>query len=460
MHRVGAAGRRCRPSTSRRGTHVVVANPPTWAAGTWAPHLADVREATRIPTARRTCSRCSSSARSDSSPIGGLRRDDHDAVLDVPHSRSRSFASELLARVAHRSSRCTLATSVRHHRGRVRCERCVRARERRRLGARVPSSSTVDGRSRSTRSAARSVTQFASRASTTGSRSVELELRADSRVRRSRTGSRDRMLACVRAGGRRSAMSLTPRQGMTTGDNDRFLRCWWEVSRAGSVRIGATPRRCDVRRALVPVQQGRRVPAWYGNQEYVVNWENDGREMHATARPRVGRARQQPQTVLPAVRVVVGRRRSRQLAFRYFPPGFIFDVDGHVCYSRVERRPAVRARLSATRSSLRDCFSAHRSRRSNFEVGDMSRRFRFAERSAERDRRLVRRADRDRARRTGTRVETSWDFDVAAGRRLDAESLRSARAMRRRMVGAQLDDELRRTRSGDQPRLSRRLRAR
>lgn len=75
--------------------------------------------------------------------------------------------------------------------------------------------------------------------------------------------------------------------GMRTGDNNRFLRLWYEVS---SEKLGLSE---DARtsKKWYPYNKGGEYRKWYGNLEYVVNWENDGEEIKANTRlvyPQLG----------------------------------------------------------------------------------------------------------------------------------------------------------------------------
>jgi type II restriction/modification system DNA methylase subunit YeeA len=69
------------------------------------------------------------------------------------------------------------------------------------------------------------------------------------------------------------------RGGMSTSNNERFLRRWYEVSRE---KIGNNLSRND---ALIsdfkwfPYNKGGEYRKWYGNHEYVVNWCNNGEEI-------------------------------------------------------------------------------------------------------------------------------------------------------------------------------------
>ena len=80
----------------------------------------------------------------------------------------------------------------------------------------------------------------------------------------------------------RLATLQPPGRGLITGDNERFLRFWWEVSgsqfgRSSSGRDAA--RRSGKR--WFPYQKGGAYRKWYGNNEYVVDWKNDGQTIRS-----------------------------------------------------------------------------------------------------------------------------------------------------------------------------------
>jgi type II restriction/modification system DNA methylase subunit YeeA len=62
------------------------------------------------------------------------------------------------------------------------------------------------------------------------------------------------------------------KKGLTTGDNNRFLRLWHEVDEKQMSLNG-----CD--RKWFPTTKGGNFRKWYGNHEFVVNWHNDGRDI-------------------------------------------------------------------------------------------------------------------------------------------------------------------------------------
>ena len=64
-----------------------------------------------------------------------------------------------------------------------------------------------------------------------------------------------------------------PKQGSTLGDNNRFLRLWYEVNNS-SVK-------------WIPCSKGGEFRKWYGNHNYLVNWGNNGKEIKSTGRATI-----------------------------------------------------------------------------------------------------------------------------------------------------------------------------
>ncbi|KAB0576671.1 N-6 DNA methylase [Fusobacterium naviforme] len=65
--------------------------------------------------------------------------------------------------------------------------------------------------------------------------------------------------------------------GIQTGDNNRFLKCWFEVA-INSIDF-AKNSRYGYSRKWYPHPKGGAFRKWYGNFEYVVNWQDDGNEI-------------------------------------------------------------------------------------------------------------------------------------------------------------------------------------
>jgi hypothetical protein len=80
-----------------------------------------------------------------------------------------------------------------------------------------------------------------------------------------------------------------PRRGLATNDNQRFTRFWHEVS-YNNFNVSAISREDsqDSRKKWFPYTKGGNFRKWYGNNEYAVNWENDGSEMFELATEKYG----------------------------------------------------------------------------------------------------------------------------------------------------------------------------
>ena len=71
-----------------------------------------------------------------------------------------------------------------------------------------------------------------------------------------------------------------PRQGMATSDNEQFVRFWFEVENTKSAFRCATAEEALLSGCKwFPYNKGGNFRKWYGMNEYVVNWENDGNEL-------------------------------------------------------------------------------------------------------------------------------------------------------------------------------------
>jgi hypothetical protein len=67
------------------------------------------------------------------------------------------------------------------------------------------------------------------------------------------------------------------RAGMITGNNNLFMRLWHEVDYTKmGIRIHSREAAVASKKKWFPYNKGGEYRKWYGNNEYVVNWENDG----------------------------------------------------------------------------------------------------------------------------------------------------------------------------------------
>ena len=69
--------------------------------------------------------------------------------------------------------------------------------------------------------------------------------------------------------------TIVPRHGLATSDNNRFLKLWFEID----INKGSLIKRCDYTKKWFPMNKGGSYRKWYGNLEWVINYENDGLEI-------------------------------------------------------------------------------------------------------------------------------------------------------------------------------------
>lgn len=80
--------------------------------------------------------------------------------------------------------------------------------------------------------------------------------------------------------GRPLSAVCKPAQGLATADNGRFLRLWYEVCYSG-ITFDCSSCEDSIRAGTrwFPYNKGGAFRKWYGNYDYVVNWENNGYEI-------------------------------------------------------------------------------------------------------------------------------------------------------------------------------------
>ena len=118
---------------------------------------------------------------------------------------------------------------------------------------------------------------------------------------------------------------------MATADNDRFLRLWYEIA-----NINACYDATDYIYALYtgkkwfPYNKGGNFRRWYGNNEYVVNWQNDGKEVKSNIDKKTGRIRSHNYNgeYSFAEGITWTELSTGTFGARYSKKGFLFDSAG------------------------------------------------------------------------------------------------------------------------------------
>ena len=156
-----------------------------------------------------------------------------------------------------------------------------------------------------------------------------------------------------------------PRQGLATGENAQFVRCWWEPSHSNEKFDCASIEDSVASRCRwFPYNKGGDYRKWYGNNEYVIDWELDGQRI----RQFKGSVIRNPNTYfLPSI--TWSKISSGSIAFRYKPAGHIYDVAGTSIFASAEELEYLQG---AVNSSVISKIAQMLSPTLNFEVGQIA----------------------------------------------------------------------------------------
>lgn len=131
-------------------------------------------------------------------------------------------------------------------------------------------------------------------------------------------------------GNKTLGMIANPKVGLQTGENNRFTRLWYEIL-FDNFKVDAHSGidALNSKKKWFPYNKGGDFRKWYGNNDYVVNWENDGWEIkHFTDDKGKLRSRPQNTDTYFHESITWSKISSGTIAFRYKPTGHIYDVAG------------------------------------------------------------------------------------------------------------------------------------
>lgn len=130
-----------------------------------------------------------------------------------------------------------------------------------------------------------------------------------------------------------------PRQGMATTNNDLFLRLWFETE-LNKIGFGYTTsdEALKSKRKWFPVTKGGPFRRWYGNFEYIVNYENGGKTIcdYIDNTPGVkvkSNGRVINRDLYFCKGLTWSSLSSSLFSMRYVPSGFIFETKGSMCFA-------------------------------------------------------------------------------------------------------------------------------
>ncbi|WP_313473824.1 BREX-1 system adenine-specific DNA-methyltransferase PglX [Psychrobacter sp.] len=124
--------------------------------------------------------------------------------------------------------------------------------------------------------------------------------------------------------------SCIAKNGMTTGDNEVFLRYWFEVD-INSVDFSLSEKRSTIGRDCkwVPYSKGGEFRKWYGNNYLLVDWEGDGERLKLNKPKTVLR---NPQYYFKSA-VTWSLTSMYGFGARHRDSGFAFDTNGMSLFS-------------------------------------------------------------------------------------------------------------------------------
>ena len=117
----------------------------------------------------------------------------------------------------------------------------------------------------------------------------------------------------------------TVRNGISTGDNEKYLRLWFEINQACAY--------------WKPCNKGGGFRKWYGNNDYVVFWKNNGESIR-TSLDEKGRIKARLGGIEFSFHkgIEMSRITSGELAFRISEGGFVYESSTNDIYDVNERR--------------------------------------------------------------------------------------------------------------------------
>lgn len=127
--------------------------------------------------------------------------------------------------------------------------------------------------------------------------------------------------------GKPLSATATTIQGMITGNNNKYIRQWFEVNINNTkIKSESIEESLTANKKWIPYNKGGEFRKWYGNNDYLVNWKDDGKEIRADGGHNF------PPKAFDSV-ITWSQISTGAIAFRYKPFGGISDSGGPSMYS-------------------------------------------------------------------------------------------------------------------------------
>ena len=128
--------------------------------------------------------------------------------------------------------------------------------------------------------------------------------------------------------GRKLGELAYPKQGLATSNNDKYLRFWYEVD-VSKMNVKATSLEdaCESGKKWFPHCKGGSFRKWYGNRDYVIDWNDDGNLLRNDKKAVVRNPNLYFHEGFSYSDVSTG-----DYALRYYGNGFVFDSTGPMIF--------------------------------------------------------------------------------------------------------------------------------
>ncbi len=157
-----------------------------------------------------------------------------------------------------------------------------------------------------------------------------------------------------------------PRQGMATGDNDKFTRMWFEISNKKSkYDADSIANAIESNKMWFPYNKGGSYRKWYGNNDLLIAFDKKNYEIlknqgnHVPSKPLQFHAS-----------ITWSKVSSGSIAFRYKPTGHVFDVAGTSIFA--DNPEELLYLQGVLNSNVMLKISSYLSPTLNFEVGQVA----------------------------------------------------------------------------------------
>lgn len=118
------------------------------------------------------------------------------------------------------------------------------------------------------------------------------------------------------------------KKGLSTGDNNKYIRYWYEISIKD---IGLNLEKYNEKYKWYPINKGGSFRKWYGNNQFVVNWENNGDKLKKFKGSVIRNEKYYFKECLTWTMI-----SSSKFGIRFSPSGFIFEGAGPCIFTKPE----------------------------------------------------------------------------------------------------------------------------